>query len=75
MNLKFCALDIMGYTKYELSIFTTVLHYASEKSFHHCVRKSYDYFQGLPNKIIEKEESFSMSVNSAGYWICSSDDM
>jgi len=41
LNPKFCALDIyiMGYTKYELSIFTTALHYASEKSFYHCVRK------------------------------------
>ena len=44
----------MGYIKYELSTFTIALHYASEKSFYHYVRKSYEYFQSLPDKMIEK---------------------
>ena len=64
----------MGYIKYELSTFTSALHYASEKSFYHYVRKSYEYFQSLPNKI-KMEESLSMSVKFAAFWICSSDDM
>ena len=55
LNPKFCTLDIyiMGYIKYELSTFTTILHYASEKSSYHCVRKK-EYFQSLSNKMIKK---------------------